>query len=235
MLTGRRVLVTGASRGIGEAVARTLAAAGARTLLVARRPGPLAALAAALPGAVAHPADLADPAAVAALAAAAPNALGGPVEVLVNNAGLFTLAPVEGTDDATLDAMLALNLAAPFRLVRAVLPAMRAAGAGHIVTIGSVADRHAFPENGAYAATKFGARALHEVLRTETRGSGVRATLIAPGPVDTPIWDPLAPESRPGFPTRAQMLAPEAVADAVLWALTRAPSVSIDELRLSHA
>jgi len=235
MLTGRRAIVTGASGGIGAAVARTLAAAGVRTLLVARRPAPLEALAAALPGAVACPADLALPADVARVVEDATGLLGGPVDLLVNNAGIFTLATLEATADETLDAMLALSIAAPFRLMRALLPAMRAQAAGHIVTIGSVADRSAFPENSAYAASKYGARALHEVVRQETRGSGVRATLISPAATDTPIWDPLHPELRPGFPARDQMLRPEAVADAVLWSITRAPAVNIDELRLSHA
>jgi NADP-dependent 3-hydroxy acid dehydrogenase YdfG len=235
MLTGRRAIVTGASGGIGAAVARTLAAAGVRSLLVARRPAPLEALAAVLPGAVACPADLALPADVARVVEDATGRLGGPVDLLVNNAGIFTLATLEATADETLDAMLALSIAAPFRLMRALLPAMRAQAVGHIVTIGSVADRSAFPENSAYSASKYGARALHEVVRQETRGSGVRATLISPAATDTPIWDPLHPETRPGFPARDQMLRPEAVADAVLWAITRAPAVNIDELRLSHA
>ena len=234
ILHGRRILVTGASRGIGAAVARVVAAAGAHTVLVARSAGPLQEMAASLANAQAHPADLADAAAVARLAAEAPERLGGPIEVLINNAGIFTLAPVTATDDATIDAMLALNVAAPFRLLRSVLPAMRAAGTGHVITIGSVADRTTFAENGLYAATKYGARALHEVVRQELKGTGVRTTLISPGPTDTPLWNPIAPDTRPGFTPRSGMLAPESVADAVLWALTRGDAVNIDELRLSH-
>jgi NADP-dependent 3-hydroxy acid dehydrogenase YdfG len=235
MLRDARVLVTGASRGIGAAIARTLAAAGARTLLVARGERTLQAVASSLPGASAFGADLSRAAAIAALVEAAPGLLGGPVDILINNAGIFAVAPVPDTDDVTIDTMLGLNLAAPFRLLRAFLPSMRAAGRGHVVTIGSVADRVAFAENGLYAATKFGGRALHEVVRQELRGSGVRATLISPGPTDTPLWDPIGPDERPGFTPRAAMLAPEAVADAVLWAVTRGATVNIDELRLSHA
>ncbi len=235
MLRGRRALITGASGGIGAAVSRALAAAGARTLLVARRQEPLRALADALPGASSHPADLRDAAAVQALCAAAPGHLGGPVDLLVNNAGLFTLRPLDATDDATIESMLALNLAAPFRLIRGLLPAMRSSGRGHIVTIGSIADRHAFPENGVYAASKHGARALHEILRMESRGSGVRATLIAPSATNTTIWDPVEPERHGGVPARDAMLDPAAVADAVLWAVTRAADVNIDEMRLSFA
>ncbi|NUQ22038.1 MAG: SDR family NAD(P)-dependent oxidoreductase, partial [Gemmatimonadaceae bacterium] len=114
-------------------------------------------------------------------------------------------------------------------------PGMRAAGAGHVVTIGSIADRATFPENAAYAASKFGARALHQVMREELRGSGVRATLVSPGPVDTPLWDAVGPDDREGFTPRARMLSADAVADAVLFALTRDASVNIDELRLSRS
>ncbi len=72
-------------------------------------------------------------------------------------------------------------------------------------------------------------------MRQELHGSGVRATLVSPGPTDTSLWDPVDPDSRAGFTPRARMLAPEAVADAVLWAVTRSDGVNIDELRLSHA
>jgi NADP-dependent 3-hydroxy acid dehydrogenase YdfG len=104
-----------------------------------------------------------------------------------------------------------------------------------VVTIGSIADRVVFPDNGAYAASKFGLRALHEVMRAELRGSGVRATLVSPGPVDTPLWDPIGPDARPGFTPRAAMLAADAVADAILYAVTRPPSVNVDELRLTRS
>ena len=150
-------------------------------------------------------------------------------------AGAFTLAPVESVDPASFSVGLQTNLVAPLRFVRALLPAMRARASGHVVTIGSVADRAIFPENAAYAASKHGARALHEVLRLETRGSGVRVSLISPGPVDTALWDSIDPDNRVGFTPRAQMLRPQAVADAVLYAVTQPRDVNIDELRLSHS
>jgi NADP-dependent 3-hydroxy acid dehydrogenase YdfG len=108
-------------------------------------------------------------------------------------------------------------------------------GSGHVVTIGSVADRIAYPENVAYAASKFAARAVHEVMREELRGSRVRVSLVSTGPVDTTIWDAIDPDHRPGFTPRAKMLRPEAVADAVLYVLTRDAQTNIDELRLSRA
>ena len=239
-LAGRTVLVTGASRGIGAAAARALAAAGARVALVARTAPALDALAAAMAATgAAQPlpvaCDLRDAGAVAAAAERLTGAFGGPPDVLVNNAGLFAVAPAHETDVGDFAALLDANLVAPFRLVRAFLPAMRARGSGHVVTIGSIADRRAFPGNAAYAAAKFGLRGLHEVLREELRGTGVRATLVSPGPVDTPLWDALDPDHREGFTPRAAMLAADDVADAVVYAVTRPATVNVDELRLGRA
>ena len=112
---------------------------------------------------------------------------------------------------------------------------MKARRAGHIVTIGSIADRVIFPGNSAYAASKFGARAMHEVLRAEVKGSGVRATLVSPAPVNTEIWDEIDPDNKPGYTPRVDMLTPDAVAAAVEFALTRPPEVNVDELRLSRS
>lgn len=235
-LRDKVALVTGASQGIGRATAEALATAGAEVILVARGADALAAAAAACgPRATAMPGDVATADGAATLVQAVWQRLGGPPDVLVNNAGLFALAPVHETDVAEFSATLELNLVAPFRLLRAFLPAWRGRGAGQVVTIGSVADRHPFPDNGAYAASKFGARALHEVVRAETQGTGVRCSLVSPGPVDTPLWDPIQPETREGFPSREAMLRAVDVADAVVWCATRPPHVNIDELRLGRA
>ena len=110
---------------------------------------------------------------------------------------------------------------------------MHAAGRnGCFIWVGSVADHVGLPENAAYAASKYGLRGLHETLLAEYRGSGVRLTLISPGPTDTPMWDPVDPDHREGFPPRARMLRPGDVADAVLFVATRPPHVLIDWLRL---
>ena len=162
-LAGRVALVTGASRGIGFAVAEALSRAGARIAMLARGADDLRKAAEPL-GALAIPCDVADEDAVTAAVARTRDEIGAP-DILVNNAGLFALAPIESQDTAALRATLDINLIAPFLLARAVIPAMRAAGRGHIVTIGSIADRATFPENGAYAASKFGARARHQVMR----------------------------------------------------------------------
>ncbi len=123
----------------------------------------------------------------------------------------------------------------PFAVVRSLLPALRKRGSGHIVTIGSIADRTIFPGNAAYAASKHGVRALHEVLRAELKGTGIRASLVSPGPVDTRLWDVIDPDGKPGFTPRSEMLAPAHVADVVLYAVTAPPELNIDELRLSRA
>lgn len=235
-LTGRDAVVTGASRGIGLATARVLAAAGARVVMLARTKRQLSERAAEIGAdAVAIACDVTDAAAVDSAAQEARGVLGRAPDILVNNAGAFALAEIDRMETAEFERTIAVNLIAPFHLIRTFLPGMRERGAGHIVTIGSIADRITFPENGAYAASKFGLRALHEVMRAELRGTGVRATLVSPGPVDTSLWDPVAPETRPGFTPRAAMLTADAVADAVLYVVTRPPAVNIDELRVSRS
>jgi NADP-dependent 3-hydroxy acid dehydrogenase YdfG len=209
---GRTALISGASRGIGLEIARVLAV-----------------------DAIAIPCDVADPNSLGALVQRFLGEFGGPPDVIVNNAGNFALATVETTEPEAFRAAIDVNLVAPFLLVRAFLADMRARKRGHIVTIGSIADRVAFPENGAYAASKFGLRALHEVLRAELRGSGVRATLVSPGAVDTALWDEIDTETRSGFTPRRQMLSARAVADAVRYAVSQPDDVNVDELRLSRS
>ncbi len=236
MLHGVSAVITGASRGIGRAVAIALAAAGAQPFLLSRSADDLDLVAAEIGGgAVAVPCDVTSADAVErAVQIIRQHRAEGP-SVLVNNAGIFPLGAIERTDPARFEQTLQANLVAPFRLLHAFVPLMRAAARGHVITIGSVADRSIYSGNGAYSASKFGARALHQVLREELRGSGVRATLIAPSATDTPIWDPIDPDNTRGFPPRAAMLRPEDVADAVLWAVTRPAHVNVDELRLSRA
>jgi NADP-dependent 3-hydroxy acid dehydrogenase YdfG len=235
-LRGRTALVTGASRGIGAAVARRLAADGARVALLARSAGPLHALAAELgPATIPIVCDLAQPdAADLAVAACREAGLDDP-DILVNNAGAFLVASAVGTSVSSFRSTLEINLVAPFALAHALLAGMQARGRGHVVTIGSVADRSVFPGNAAYAASKHGLRALHEVLRAELRGTRVRTTLVSPSAVDTELWTPIDPDHQPGFTPRALMLGAEAVADAVLYALLVPDTVNVDELRLSRS
>lgn len=179
--------------------------------------------------------DITDPGAVKRALDGIRQAFGGAPELLVNNAGIFVPRAIDAVTPGEFEETMRINLLAPFVLVHAVLPEMRAQGRGHIVTIGSVADRTIFSENAAYSASKFGARALHEVMRTELRGSGIRTTLVSPAATDTPIWDAVARAGEGRFPPRSAMLPVEAVADAVLYAVTQPERVNVDELRLSSS
>jgi NADP-dependent 3-hydroxy acid dehydrogenase YdfG len=235
-LEGRTVLVTGASRGIGLATARVLSQAGAKLLCLARS-GPRLDDAVATLGysAVAIPCDLTKSDEIERAVDSVLEASGGAPDALVQAAGVFPLATMERTAPVEFDTAILVNLLGPYRLAQPLVVEMRRRGSGHVVTIGSIADRVAFPGNVAYAGSKFGARAVHEVMREELRGSGVRVSLVSPSQVDTAIWDAIDPDNRPGFTPRAQMLRPEAVADAVLFVLTRDGETNIDELRLSRS
>ena len=221
-MKGSLAVVTGGTRGIGLACAQMLARHGMQVVTVARGKGALV------------PCDLSNRAAVEKAIETIRASYGVPA-VLVNNAGIFRMAPVHRTPADDFEQALSVNLFAPFLFIRAFVGDMKQRGEGHIVTIGSIADRVIFPENSAYAASKFGARAMHEVLRAELKGSGVRATLVSPGPVNTDIWNEVDPDSKPGFTARKDMLSPESVAAAVDFALTRPPEVNVDELRLSRS
>lgn len=233
-LSGRTALVTGASRGIGLAVARALAGAGAWVGMVARTEADLARAAREVGG---HPipADVTSPAAVHGLAGYVTELLGDTPDILVNSAGAFSLSPLAETDPESFERQLAVNLRGPFLLIRAFLPLMLQRRAGHIVNLGSVAGRSAFPENGAYSASKFGLRGMHEVLVQEIRGTGVRATLVEPGATDTPLWDPIDPDARDDLPSRGQMLSPDDVARAVLFAAAQPRGVEIPLIAVQSA
>jgi NADP-dependent 3-hydroxy acid dehydrogenase YdfG len=230
------VVVTGASRGIGLATARVIADAGAQVFCLARASTRLDEAVASLGyGAVALPCDLTNAGDIENAIDAIITSCRGAPDALVQAAGVFPLAPFEQTTGPQFEDALRVNLLGPYRLAQPLASKMRERRSGHVVTIGSIADRKTFADNVAYSAGKFGARAVHEIMREELRGSGVRVSLVSPGPVDTAIWDAIDPDHRPGFTPRAKMLPPEAVADAVLFVLTRSPEVNIDELRLSRS
>jgi len=228
----RAGIVTGASRGIGRAVAETLAAQGDRLVLVARSRPPLEAVADAI-GADAFAADVSDPAAAAALVGHVLDAAAGaPPDYVVHCAGTFLLAPLDETPAAEFERVVRTNLTGTFHVVSALLPALRAAGRGRIVLLGSVAGRRAFPGNAAYSASKYGVRGLFEVLLREIEGSGVAGTLIEPAATDTPLWDGVEGE---GMPARDAMLEAEDVAEAVRWVLDRPAHVRVPYLPIARA
>ncbi len=225
-LFGRTAVVSGASRGIGLAIADELRDAGAHVVRLAR----------SLVDAEGERrtdvrCDVGDPDAVGRMAKQVLDAHGAP-DVVVNAAGVFLVKPLVETTPEEFRGQLDGNLLGPFLVLRAFLPAMVQRGRGLVVTIGSVADHAAFAGNAAYGAAKTGLRGLHAVLAKELRGSGVRATLVSPGPVDTAIWDPVDPDRKPGFTPRARMLRPEDVAEAVLFVATRRDDVHIPELQI---
>lgn len=231
---GRRTaLVTGATGGIGEAVVRRLAADGFRVFAGGRRRERLERLAAEV-GGVALPFDVTVEAEVDGARAVVERAAGG-LTVLVNAAGVFDLAPVSETGEAVLTRNLDANLRGALNVTRAFLPAMLAAGSGLVVHVGSVAGWRAFPGNAAYSASKFGLRGFHEVLLEELRGTGVRACLLEPGAVDTPIWDALAPDSSPHLPGRGEMLRPDDVARAASFVAGLPETVAVPLLRIERA
>jgi NADP-dependent 3-hydroxy acid dehydrogenase YdfG len=232
----RTALVTGASRGIGLEIARLFARDGIRVAMLARSTSDLEARASEI-GANAIPirCDVSNADDVAAATTRAVSEFGDAPRIVVSNAGLFALATIENTELAAFRSALDINLVAPFLIARAFVERMRARRDGHIVTIGSIADRSVFPENAAYAASKYGVRALHEVLRAELRGSGVRTTLVSPAQVDTAMWNEIDPDSRPGFTPRREMLSARAVAEAVRYAIAQPADVNVDELRISRS
>jgi NADP-dependent 3-hydroxy acid dehydrogenase YdfG len=235
-LSGRTAVVTGASRGIGAGIAKALGEHGARVVLIARNEAKLKERAAGIKGSIPIAADVSDPASVERAATRIVAELKGAPDILVNNAGIFSVAVAEETRPDQFVDTINTNLVAPFLFVRAFLGEMKQRGSGHIVTIGSVADRTIYSGNAAYSAAKFGLRAVHEVLRAELRGTGVRTSLISPAATNTDIWKDVTvtdPVNKPH--SKRPMLEPDDVVRAVVFALTQPADVNIDELRLSHS
>jgi short-subunit dehydrogenase len=186
---GRRVLITGASRGIGEAMARAFAAAGARVALVARTERAIKELAHDLDG-EAFPADLTDSDQVGRLIERVESEA-GPVDVLVNNAGNENVGYFPAQSPAEIDATYRLNLLAPVHLCRQVVPRMIERGGGHIVNISSSADMITGPGLVTYASTKAGLTQFTAGLRMELKGLPVKLTRVQVGTVPTDMLDRL--------------------------------------------
>ncbi len=235
-LSGRTAVVTGASRGIGAGIASALASLGVRVVMIARNEARLKEAAKRLKGSIPLQCDVSDPKSVEKAATQIRKELGAAPDILVNNAGIFGVSIVEETTTDFFVDTINTNLVGPFLFIRAFLADMKKRKSGHIVTIGSVADRTIFTGNAAYSAAKFGLRAVHEVLRAELRGTGVHASLISPASTDTEIWNSVAVTDPAGKPHSTRpMLSPDDVVAAVVFALTQPERVNIDELRLSHS
>ena len=216
-LDGTRVIVTGASTGIGRVTALRLARRGARIFAAARDERRLEALAAEHPEIVAAPCDVADEADRATLVKQSE-----PVDVLVNNAGLGWKGMVEDMPPDKVRQLFDVNVLALIDLTQRVLPGMLERGRGHVVNVGSIAGYVSAPGETVYCATKFAVQGFTDGLRREVVRRGVDVTLIAPGPIKTEFMARIRTGEPAGQPGALDYgLPPESVAKAIERALTR--------------
>jgi NADP-dependent 3-hydroxy acid dehydrogenase YdfG len=229
MSSGKTAVVTGASSGIGAATARALAGAGFRLILGARRLDRLREVAEPL-GATALALDVTDAESVAAFASRLPSA----IHLLVNNAGgAHGLDRIETARDEDWRRMWETNVLGVMRITRALLPALRDSGDGHVINLGSIAGFETYVGGGGYTGSKHALRALTRTLRLELLGQPVRVTEISPGLVETEF----ALVRFAGDAERAQAvyrgldpLTGDDIADCIVWAATRPSHVNIDEI-----
>ncbi|MGK5630313.1 SDR family oxidoreductase [Streptomyces sp. URMC 123] len=227
-------VITGASSGIGAAVARTLSAHGHPLLLLARRVERIEAL--ALPRTLARRVDVTDAKAVAAALEEA-EALYGPADLIVNNAGVMLLGDVARQPADEWERMVDVNLRGLLNGVRAVLPGMIERGRGTIVNVSSVAGRKTYAGHTVYSGTKFAVHGMSESLREEVSGHGVRVITIAPGAVETELLSHTTDEAvkadYQAFKDSLEVLAPEDVAEAIDFAYRQPQRVTVRELVLA--
>jgi NAD(P)-dependent dehydrogenase (short-subunit alcohol dehydrogenase family) len=221
---GRKMLVTGASSGIGHDIALVLAGLGVKTALLGRRQVLLDDLASAIRrqdgDALVLKADISRREEVRHAVARALNELGH-IDILVNSAGILEPGSVETMDPQSFQRMLDVNLLGTFHTIQAVLPSMRQAGSGNIVNIGSLAGRRGMPPLGGYSATKFALVGLIEALRVELFGTGIHIAMVMPGVVDTPLTrGDVQPEHHGAFPAMIPPMPVRWVTWAVIAALT---------------
>jgi NADP-dependent 3-hydroxy acid dehydrogenase YdfG len=232
-LADQVAVVTGAGRGIGRAVATTLARAGAAVALAARSAAELESVAQEVRAtggrALVVATDVRQEAAVETLARQT-LAEWGQVDVLVNAAGLATFAPVTDSKLDDWDQILAVNLRGAVLCCRAVLPAMIARRRGTIINVGSVVTSRTLTGSAAYTASKYGLLGFSRVLAEEMRAHGVRVGVLSAGATDTPLWDVM-----PGAPARERMLRADQVAEAALLMASLGPNATLEELTLLPA
>jgi ribitol 2-dehydrogenase len=229
-LSGKVVLVTGGSSGIGRALARAVAAAGAKVVLVGRSADRLREVASGIGNdAVPIAADLTKPAEVARVVAETIARLGR-IDILLPNAGLYIPGDVVEGDPDAWDELLSINVNSVFRLVRAVLPGMIERGGGHIVVTSSISGHQALHWEPIYSASKHAIQSFVHGLRRQMTKHNIRVGAIAPGVVLNELWgytDPAAIEAKV---ESREGLRSEDVADAVLFMLTRPANVNIRDL-----
>lgn len=217
-LQGKAAIVTGSTSGIGLAIARALATEGAAVMINGwGDPDAIEQARASLEQAsgaraLHDDADMSDPVAIAAMVARCHRELGGP-DILVNNAGIQHVSPIEDFPVAKYDAIIAINLSAPFHAIRAALPHMKAAGWGRVISTASAHSLVASPNKSAYVMAKHGVVGLTKTVALETARAGVTVNAISPGYVWTPLVEAQIPDTM-----RARGLTREQVIDDVLLA-----------------
>ncbi|GAA1381507.1 SDR family oxidoreductase [Pseudonocardia kongjuensis] len=225
-------IVTGASSGIGRAVATRLAADGTTVVAAARRADRLAELAASAPAGRIEPCEL-DVTDHAAVRAAVDDVVArhGRIDLLVANAGVMPLSRLDAGLVEEWDRMIDVNVRGLLHGIDAVLPHFTRAGSGHVVTVASVGAYAVSPTAAVYCGTKFAAWAITEGLRQESP-PGIRVTTVSPGVVTSElaegISDPLAQEAMATY--RAHAIGPEAIADAVAYAVSQPAEVDVNEI-----
>ncbi|MFP6626720.1 MAG: SDR family oxidoreductase [Deltaproteobacteria bacterium] len=240
-LNGKRAIVTGASRGIGLAIARSLAEGGARVALLARNADRLEQAADQIGhGALAVVADVSDPGSVAAAFETVGTKMGG-LDILVNNAGVSGLYLIEEAKDDEVARHVATNFLSVVYCARAAIPMLRAAGGGDILNVSSSAVDNPYPYMALYAATKAAVEQLSVALRREVRSDGIRVSVFRAGPTWTNFnrdWDPqtaaraFAAWTEGGFPGWSGSLEPRVVGEAVASALCAPAQASMEFFEL---
>jgi clavulanate-9-aldehyde reductase len=235
-LSSQVVAITGASSGIGEATALACARAGAAVALAARRAERIETLARQITEqggrAIAVPTDVGEESQAQAFITRAHEELGR-LDVLVNNAGVMLLGPIENAPTEEWREMIHANVFGVLYCTHAALPLMHAQGSGHVVNVSSVAGRIARAGSGVYNLTKFGVGAFSESLRQEGVPLGVRVTLIEPGAVATELAGHNRPEVLEQIAKRfggITILEAEDIANAILYAIGQPPNVSVNEV-----
>ena len=226
----KHILITGASAGIGEAIAKKLDDSDTRVSLGARRTERLPAIAAT---AFHHYLDVTDEASVETFLAAA-IAANGPVDVLINNAGLARgIERIAEADGRAWREMMETNVMGVLHMSRRILPSMIERGTGHVIMTGSVAGIDSYEGGSVYCASKRALTSICETMRLETHGTGIRVTNICPGLVESEfsLVRFRGDKERARLPYQGtRPLAPEDVAECVAFALTRPPHVCIDSM-----